>query len=506
MLESKIPEIDLNTLMARVRAEVARLGEETPPVDDAADPDPAPSTLDQAMNGPSRATDGWCAMAAAEAHDQDLSCTAPRAVIHYRDLDAYFGPRFVHQAYGAVLGRPPDAESLVRFAAALLSGRLTKPEVVFHLRRSAEGRAFGVKVRGLLPALAGTLWRKIPGIGKILRRLDALEHAVAGRASLDRLEARLREVVHPRLDALSGALSGLERSVASLREELQRLLTKDPLAHLHQHAQAIAGLREALADLRGQLGAEWHCRQPVGSTPSAPPEPQPNVGARATESFHTALEDAFRGAPDKIYERLRFYLPYVLRMPLDFAPLPVVDAGCGRGEWLDLLRSEGVNAIGVDLNALMVSRCLERGLSAVEADAVQYLLSKVPGRVGVVTAFQFIEHLSLDDLIRFLDAAYRALVPGGMVLLETPNPENLMVSCYSFYMDPTHRHPIPPPLAVFLLESVGFCDVAVVRPPRAGESSEHDAEENLPPLLHKLLFSPEDYAVIAHKAPCRENI
>ncbi|ROR03148.1 methyltransferase domain-containing protein [Desulfosoma caldarium] len=567
MLETHIAEIDLDTLVKRVREELERLGDKHPSLelglhpepdpepgpepgprpDSASDPAPEPRPDSGPDAAPSPAADN-----AGRPCPEPLPCTPPGGQVFYKDLDAFWGPDFIEQAYRAILGRPPDLKGATHFGDALCSGRLTKAEVVLKLRRSPEGRSHAVRLRGLLPALVGAVWRKIPGIGKLFRRLDAFQHSMAAvpvevlqavqrrfnsyeqlvghlrevvqrrLENYEQLADHLREVVHPRLQAHDGKLDALDAGLHGFREEVLRrlerlqeqvdhLLSKDLPGHLHNQAQAIARVRAALADHQRWHGTSVAGRTSPAATPTADrvglhtPSQNTHTGHSVTEepyplldALYTSLEDAFRGSTESIHERLRFYLPYVSRLPLDLVPVPVVDAGCGRGEWLELLQSEGIQAIGVDMNPLMVARCREKGLTAVEADAIQHLQGQAPGCVGAITAFQLIEHLELDQLIRFLDAAYQALAPGGMLLCETPNPENLMVSCYSFYLDPTHRHPIPPPVAVFLLESRGFCDVAVVRPPRAAGSHPED-EPDLPPLLRKLLFSEEDYAVIGYK-------
>lgn len=577
MIETRIPEIDLETLVKHVREELRRL-HETPPEGDAsgpkADPAESPPVETQVFSTACPTTE-----VSSPALSDDLPQTPPGAVVDFRDLDAHWAGRFVDLAYRTVLGRAPDPEGLAYRLEALCTGRLTKAEVVARLRWSPEGRTHGVRIQGLLPALARAALRKIPIFGRILRHLDALTHRTTRQLeefsaqmqsfcarqntivqtqsvvtahlqdvvhprlealqnaleTQSALTAQLQDVVHPRLEALKNAVDALRAEllppVESLQRNLQDLLSKDPIGHLQNHARAIAQVREALADHQRRLASwaeRWSAphgalsvteatpRTPADSAQATPDETPEDtalplqarardVQERLFDAFYTSLEQAFRGDSKDIENRLRFYLPYLQKLPLDLAPLPVVDAGCGRGEWLELLRAEGYEALGVDTNRLMVARCREKGLNAVEADAIRLLKELPPGGTGAVTAFQLIEHLELEDLIRFVDAAYECLVPGGMLLCETPNPENLIVSSYSFYLDPTHRRPIPPPVAVFLLESAGFCDVAIVRPPRV-RPPESQEMHGIPPLLQKLLFAEEDYAVIGYKPPCRHAL
>jgi len=387
--------------------------------------------------------------------------------------------------------------------------------------------------------------RTLGALNALNERLDTLQNDNLN--ALNALSERFNALQNDNLNALNALNERLDtlqndnlnalNALKSLDERLQTLMVKDLPGHLREHAQAIALLRQAVADQQRlawrQLWAE-DAAAPMApdSAPVSPSDenargktlytsPSPPLDAHGStrigaapagaafdshlDALYTSLEDAFRGTFEAIQERLRFYLPYVRAVPLDLAPVPLVDAGCGRGEWLHLLRDEGIVAVGVDTNPIMVARCREQGLHVLHGDAVSYLRSLAPGSVGAITAFQLIEHLDLIDLVAFLDAAYESLVPGGMILCETPNPENLLVSTYYFHFDPTHRRPIPPPVARFLLESRGFACVQVVRPSGSGGEVPSDAA-TLPPLLQKALFAPADYAVIARKAPCDHSL
>lgn len=495
--------------------------------------------------------------APAPARDLPASCAAPSPPqspappegplrVSYTEIAQESGTRFVRKVYQLILGRSPDDRALNDLGQALRSGKMTKAEIVLHLRWSAEGRARGVRVKGLLRPLCAAALRKIPGVGRLFPSRDQIQTRITEaeerfNSSLAKLlftfnesrrewAAHIEEVIHPRLEALETRLDDVSAQVGNLsalaQGPLADLMAKDLPGHLAEQAQAIALLRQMLADTQRFVTRLIH--EAAGTPPQGPtigeairslPEPVSQHGSDTEKAetqaepeapsgftganlglLYAALEDAFRGSSEAIRERLRFYLPYLRRVPLDLAPVPVVDVGCGRGEWLELLQDEGIAALGVDLNPVMVDRCREKGLHVVEGDATAYVRSLGPGNVGVITAFHLIEHLALEDLVRFLDAAYESLMPGGLLICETPNPENITVSAYSFYLDPTHRHPLPPPLARFLCEFRGFARVEVVRPPNPnGETPE---ASTLHPRLRTLLFKENDYAVIAQKAPC----
>lgn len=182
--------------------------------------------------------------------------------------------------------------------------------------------------------------------------------------------------------------------------------------------------------------------------------------------------------------------------------MPVLDVGCGRGEWLDLLRENHLQASGIDLNRVLLALCQERGLPVMEAEAVAYLRSLPEASLGAVTVFHVIEHLPLPHLLDLLDAALRALKPGGVAIFETPNPNNMFVSSRYFYLDPTHRHPIPPLLGRFLAEARGFARVEILELHPWPEQHHVDTRTggDMAARFNECFYGPQDYAIIGWKA------
>jgi O-antigen chain-terminating methyltransferase len=178
----------------------------------------------------------------------------------------------------------------------------------------------------------------------------------------------------------------------------------------------------------------------------------------------------------------------------------VVDIGCGRGEWLEVLHDHHLAARGVDTNRVMVATCRELELDVTEEDGIEYLRAQAPGSLGAVTAIHVIEHLPFAQLIALFDAALRALQPGGMIAFETPNPENLLVGASTFYLDPTHQRPLAPELMRFIAQSRGFTDVQILRlHPYPVENRVQDGEGELHERFNALLYGPQDYAIVAVK-------
>jgi SAM-dependent methyltransferase len=219
------------------------------------------------------------------------------------------------------------------------------------------------------------------------------------------------------------------------------------------------------------------------------------------DEFYARFEDRFRGTPEDIRSRLQVYVPTVEAAVRGAGDAPVLDLGCGRGEWLELLRERGIAASGADANAEMARRCRERGLDVEHRDAFAHLARLGDGHAGAVTAFHVIEHLPFERLVTLFDEALRVLRPGGAIVFETPNPENLIVGACNFWHDPTHVHPLPPEMVRFVAEARGFERAEILRlhPFPDWQHIAPGPHEGLRKRLNELLYGAQDYSVIAYK-------
>ncbi len=208
------------------------------------------------------------------------------------------------------------------------------------------------------------------------------------------------------------------------------------------------------------------------------------------DDFYRAFEDRFRGSQDLIGERLTVYLPFLRAIRAQTDVAHGLDLGCGRGEWLHLLEREGFEARGVDLDDGMLDAARERGLSVENKDAIAALVDAEDASLDVVSGFHIIEHLTFPTRLALIREACRALRPGGLLILETPNPENILVGTWSFHLDPTHIAPIPPMIMPFLAEYAGFSQSVILR-------LNADPLEDDPSLLDVYTKVPLDYALVA---------
>jgi O-antigen chain-terminating methyltransferase len=240
------------------------------------------------------------------------------------------------------------------------------------------------------------------------------------------------------------------------------------------------------------------------------PAPSPERAAAAAQAgddaAYVAFENRFRGSAEEIRERLASYLP------LFDGLAPVVDLGCGRGEFLELLRARGIAARGVESNAHVARECRGRGLDVVEGDLLAFLRGHAEGSLGGVFAAQVAEHLPPAILQSMLREAHRVLRRGGLLLLETVNPRSVVAFLEGYNRDLTHQRPLHPDTLSFLAAAAGFGDVRVEMKSPVDPSMllRPVPADGLPPLtadvlnenlrrLNELLYGPQDYALIARR-------
>lgn len=290
------------------------------------------------------------------------------------------------------------------------------------------------------------------------------------------------EVLERRLEALRAqALPRMDREIARLRA--QQTVWEERIARfieVRNESPEQAGFAPSRQLAREQLHEDE---------------------AHNMDALYAALEDEFRGSRQEIKERLSVYLPKLSEVGIGSESMPILDVGCGRGEWLELLRDHQLHASGIDLNRVVLAICRERGLAVMEAEAVEHLRSLPQASLGAVTAFHVVEHLALPQLLDLLDAARRALKPGGIAIFETPNPNNVLVSSRYFYLDPTHRHPIPPLLGRFLAEARGFerVEILELHPWPVEHRADTSAGGDVAARFNECFYGPQDYAIIGWK-------
>jgi O-antigen chain-terminating methyltransferase len=219
------------------------------------------------------------------------------------------------------------------------------------------------------------------------------------------------------------------------------------------------------------------------------------------DKYYLKFEDVFRGTEEDVKKKQEPYVKLFKTNKIDYKKFPVVDLGCGRGEFIELLKKGGVRGIGVDLNESMVKRMKEKGYEAVHDNAINYIANAKSNSLGGITGFHFAEHIQFEQLIFVIAEACRALTPGGLLLLETPNPENLSVGAFTFHYDPSHLKPIPPAIIEFTAKYKGFGRTEIIRSQPVltpAQIKSTTSNKQLQDLLNKV-YGPRDYALAAYK-------
>ena len=275
------------------------------------------------------------------------------------------------------------------------------------------------------------------------------------------------------------------------------------------------GLKRAQSKLASMMSGVDLARTEVESLrrsvePTAETRGQPLAAverARPADPFeareYVAFEHRFRGESAEIRDRLAGYVGHFNGKE------PIVELGCGRGEFLELLRDAGLDARGVDDNTEMVSACRKRGLAVDEHELFTFLKNVEEDSLGGIFAAQVIEHLPPAMLRETLTAAHRALRKGGKIVLETVNTKSVLALIESFYRDLTHQKPLHPETLDFLLRTCGFSDVMIEYRSPVSERTKllcvspedadaHTLNDNFGK-LNAFLFGDQDYAAIATK-------
>lgn len=214
------------------------------------------------------------------------------------------------------------------------------------------------------------------------------------------------------------------------------------------------------------------------------------------------FEDHFRGSRELIKERQREYIPYFSNRK------HVVDLGCGRGEFLELMKEHGIVATGVDLYKPFVDECLKHGLEVYHGDAIKYL--EQCESVDGIFVGQLVEHMKTAQILLLCQRAYEKLEKGGCLIIETPNPMSLAIFTHAFYIDPSHNKPVHPLTLQYFMQKSGFSNTQILFtenskldeqiPDLRGTSIDnlHEFNESMNKITD-LLYGSQDYAIIAIK-------
>lgn len=306
---------------------------------------------------------------------------------------------------------------------------------------------------------------------QFLRNVAELQAATQHRATL--MESNFREIAKGQHADYLGAL---DRTTAAIHKQLWADFQKVRA----EYGQLIHDELRVIRLRQQPMPAAAPAPAVIAAAPAAPPALD-----------YTRFAYRFRGPEEHVRRTEEFYRPYFANCR------SVLDIGCGRGEFLDLMREMGIPAKGIDLGEESVAQCREKGLDAEVADLFAYLGPDTSGEFDGIFASQIVEHIDparLPEMIRLCAAGLRR---GGVLAMETPNPDCLAIFATYFYLDPTHTRPVPRQLLEFYMEEAGIGAIEVHELSPAVESIPEIAE--LPESFRKRFFGGLDYAIVGRK-------
>jgi 2-polyprenyl-3-methyl-5-hydroxy-6-metoxy-1,4-benzoquinol methylase len=341
-------------------------------------------------------------------------------------------------------------------------------------------------------------------------QLTAFEQQMRQREDMLAAHAKALQTMQAQLTAFEQQMRQREDMLAAHAETRQEHLNEWLESLDQQQKIGLQSMRERVSRAERKLRRVLYVltdEQMAGEKLKIERKVMPSLALEPNFDYF-GFEEKFRGSEEDIKARQRAYLEYFQEQN------DILDIGCGRGEFLELLGEAGIKVKGVDLDLDMVLYCREKGLDVVQEDGFAYLDSLPDEALGGIFAAQVIEHLESAQIIELVKLCRRKLRPGGILILETLNPKCLMIFAESFYMDFSHIKPIHPEAMKFLFESMGFLNVelkfsAPVEPskriltlpnPEVPGTTVERFNRSLEQ-LNELLYGFQDYAVIGRKAP-----
>ena len=308
---------------------------------------------------------------------------------------------------------------------------------------------------------------------QFLRSVADLQGAYQHRAGL--MEANYRDLLRAQHTAFTAQL---ERNGLDVQKRLWDDLERIRLEYERLIHSELRTIRQ-----RAQISAP--------AAPAANTAPAPASHGAASQFDYGRFADRFRGSEEYVKTGQQFY------RPLFAGRTNVLDIGCGRGEFLEMMREAGVPARGIDLSEESVATCRHKGLEAEVADLYQYLAALPEASLDGIFCAQVVEHLPPERLPEMIKLCASRLARNGVIAIETPNPECLAIFATHFYLDPTHHRPVPHPLLAFYLEEFGIGNIEVRRFSPAVESM--PSLQSLPADFREAFFGALDYAILGRK-------
>lgn len=360
------------------------------------------------------------------------------------------------------------------------------------------------------------LWTELGLVYESLdQRAEDIWHQIEERDVQLDMTTEATQSLHGEVGALESASRELRARLLTLAEQLT--LQQEMLSTMQQELQSLGRAPRALAPAMGDpaapsaVGAEGTLPVPAAAHEShflpraaSQRDPMAEMAERQLDIAYLRFQRQYRGDEADLRRRQRIYVELLQAHlpPADEKPV-ILDVACGEGVFVELLREAGLDARGVDVNEAMVKQGVQRNLPIVQGDAIRFLEDSEPKTFNAISMFQFIEHLPPWELMRVLRASFRALRPGGLLLVETINPHTMMALRW-FHLDISHQRLVYPEMLQLLSETAGFAAIewkglnTVRDETRLKVEGTETEKENLRK-LNTFLFGEQDYYFLARR-------
>ena len=385
-----------------------------------------------------------------------------------------------------VAGYEAVAEN-VRNLNAAMEVQKAVAENVRNLNATVSGyEAVAENVRNLNATVSG-----YEAVAENVRNLNA---TVSGYEAVAENVRNLNATV-PGYEAVAENVRNLNEMLHNYKEVVDNLRNNNAVIEMLSSEME---MQKVKLTMLGRLKSELHSSQTIQSQSVANPDESAENVYCGIDYFD--FENHFRGSMKSIKENQQQYVKYYKGRN------NVIDLGCGRGEFLELLLENGIDAKGVDIYEEFAQMCSMRGLDVIRDDALSFLDAQQ--KVGGIFAGQLIEHLTVNQLVKLCRLAYEKLEEGAYVIMETPNPTCLAIYSHAFYIDPSHNKPIHPLTIKYILEKAGFTDIEIIYTdtsrlpvciPSISGIEGADQFNDAMRVVSEILFGSQDYAIIAKK-------
>lgn len=444
----------------------------------------------------------------------------PLREVDGRSLLQYYDKEFIKVAYRSILLREVDEQALLDVNNQIKKQTLSRHEFLYYLSHSDEGKGTNIKVSHInITYYKQRCWKKIKGIPIIGYMINWIHNLLRLPNIIDTLQKNIIDIVI-RLDWLEEEKKELKTTYIDLQKEIEKNNQR-----FYQEFETVKSLQESVENNSAEIWKNLKqlyekeekdsqdCRKGLLNIVEGIErekelkQKKDRKNKEIMDLFYLHYnEKLMPDSRENVEERQEVYLPileeWCRENERSNLNLHMIDLGCGEGEFLELIGRHGYPIYGIDNNSMVVRKVKELlpELKIVEYDALEYLKTLEDESVDFISSLHMVEHLEFIEIVELLKECYRVLSKNGLIIFETPNPLNLLISTYYFYLDPTHKKPIPFELLQYFMEESGFevKKVQMFRPLNFCPYSYEDKEDKLRDIVFRFNME-QAYSIMAVK-------